>query len=131
MVVTAVDVLYLLQEEEVDADVFKMLNTEKKFKLLTALVHRGVIKSQTEFNDALKALDWKLSNFLDALEDLWTKKKIGWEEIDVLDTHSKVFKGPGLLSDRIIGTRIDRDSLCKRIPPKYHDDYPPCQGYGK
>lgn len=123
--------LLMICEEDSDAEIFKSLPPLKKMLLLVGLMKREVIKTQQEFSHAMEAIGWSHNEFLKQFEELWMAKKIGWEELDVLDSHKIIHNGPNILSDRTLEVIIGKENICPRIPPKYHDQFPMCKGFAE
>lgn len=120
--------LYFLSILEDDSK-FKSLSAEKKFNLIIDLVKRHTIKDYEGLVKSLSLMGWTTKEFLNTFKLLWDNKKIGWEELDLLDTNDHVFKGPGFIGDRWLISNIGDKELCDRIPSKHWGDLPYCKRY--
>jgi hypothetical protein len=116
--------LFTMVESEEDAEVFKALPSEKKFRVLLGLINRGLLHNSTDFQKALGIVGWSNTDFDNQFEELWTNNRIGWDEL-------KILKSLDLISDRTLSTRLGQKAVCDRIPSKYHGEISLCHGYGE
>lgn len=123
-------VLYLKYLLEVDSSTFKNLDDAAKMNLIVQMIKRKTIIDFETLNKGLAMIGWDQRVFMDKFKSLWKDKKIGWDELDALDSNGHLFKGPGIFSDRWLLTNIGQKELCDRIPPGEHDDISYCKGYG-
>lgn len=121
---TALFFSYILED---DKSKFLNLTDAKKFDLLLQMVKRKSIKNYQDMEKSLKVVGWENKDFLNTFKNLWDSKKIGWQELDMLDNNDHLFRGPGLITDRWLTTNIGDKEICDRIPNKDWDNIPYCK----